>query len=78
VTRAALQQLNNREGILKLNATGLFRKLHDLGLANQVDYVVARFDEKRNARRPFTDKELKAIRELLREEVKEISALLKQ
>lgn len=78
MTRAALQQLKNREGILKLSATGLFRKLHDQGLANQVDYVVARFDEKRNVRRPFTDKELKAIRELLREEVKEISALLKQ
>lgn len=77
MTQATLQQLKDRKGVLKFNATELFHRLHEQGLINQADYVQSRLD-KRSARRSFTPEELKVIHGLLKEELKEISALLRQ
>lgn len=77
MTQATLQQLKDRKGVLKFNTTQLFRNLHKQGLVYQADYVQSRLD-RRSARRSFSPEELKTIHELLKEELKEISALLKQ
>ena len=77
MTQSALQQLKERKGILKFNTTELFHSLHERGLVNQADYVQSRLD-KRSAQRSFSPEELKVIHELLKEELKGISLLLKQ
>jgi hypothetical protein len=72
LTNETLKQLKNRKGILKFNTTNLALQLWP---DKNTDYTAARLDKRA---RGFSEEELVVIHKLLREELKEISALIKQ